>query len=212
MKSKALIATLLAGLIIASPLFGLSLQFAPGGGAVWAIGDEIEESDIGYNFSGAVEIEVWKGFDYGLRYYYSDVSTDIIASITSDTTPETFPADFIHHVFQLTNTWSPGWRWVDPYVRGAVGLYSWQQLDEDGNIFEVINPQDTAKTVELAATSFGISFGGGIKIWPTEFLGFRLGVDYDLIFSEDREKFGASDANENLLRVGGEVIFRIPLK
>jgi hypothetical protein len=212
MKSKALIATLLAGLIIASPLFGLSLKFAPGGGAVWVIGDEIEESDIGYNFSGAVEIEVWKGFDYGLRYYYSDVSTDIIASITSDTTPETFPADFIHHVFQLTNAWSPGWKWVDPYVRGAAGLYSWQQLDEDGNIFEVINPQDTAKTVELAATSFGISFGGGLRIWPTEFLGFRLGVDYDLIFSEDREKFGATDANENLLRVGGEVIFRIPLK
>jgi len=212
MKSKALIATLLAGLIIASPLFGLSLKFAPGGGAVWAIGEQIEESEIGYNFSGAVEIEVWKGFDYGLRYYYSKVGTTVPNTFNTDTAITSYDAKFIHHAFALTNAWSPGWKWVDPYVRGSVGLYAWKQLDEDGNIFEVINPQDTAKTVELAATSFGISFGGGIKIWPVKYVGFRLGADYDLIFSENRERFGSQDANENLLRIGVEAIFRLPIK
>lgn len=210
MRNKASIILLAAGFLGISPLFGLALKFAPGAGAVWAVGDEISESDIGYNVSGAIEVEVWKGFDYGFRYYYSNVSTNIINP--SDTFPAVLPADFTHHVFALTNTWSPGWRWVDPYVRGAVGLYSWQQLDEDGNIFEVINPQDTATTVELAATSFGISFGGGIKIWLIEYVGFRLGADYDLIFSENREKFGSQDANENLFRIGAEAIFRLPIK
>lgn len=212
MRTRLLASMLIAGLVGTSPVFGMSLKFAPAGGAVWTVGEEIESSNFGYNFGGAIEIEVWKGFDYGLRYYYSDVSTDIIASITSDTTPETFPADFTHHVFQLTNSWSPGWKWVDPYVRGSAGLYSWQQLDEDGNLFEhmIVNEADTTIN-ELKATSFGIGLGGGLRIWLTDFVGVRLGVDYDLIFSEDREKFGATDANENLLRVGAEIVFRIPL-
>jgi opacity protein-like surface antigen len=214
MRTRLLATAVIAGLLAVSPAFGLALKFAPGGGAVWAVGEEIEESNFGYNFGGTVEVEVWEGFDYGLRYYYSDVSANLHPILFEfDSFPPTLHPQFIHHVFQLTNAWSPGWKWVDPYVRGSAGLYSWQQLDEDGNLFEhmIVNEADTTVN-ELKATSFGIGLGGGLRIWPTEFLGFRLGVDYDLIFSEDREKFGATDANENLLRVGGEVIFRIPLK
>lgn len=212
MRTRLLVSMLIAGLMGTSPAFGMALKFAPAGGAVWAVGEEIEKSNFGYSFGGAVEIEVWKGFDYGFKYFYSDVNTLIPNPLASDSTPETLDAEFIHHVFQLTNSWSPGWKWVDPYVRGCAGLYSWRQLDGNGDPFEVINPEDTSTTVELSATSFGIGLGGGVRIWPTDWIGLRVGVDYDLIFSEDREKFGATDANENLLRVGGEVIFRIPLK
>lgn len=213
MRTRLLASMVIAGLMGTSPIFGMSLKFAPAGGAVWAVGEEIEESNFGYNFGGAVEVEVWKGFDYGLRYYYSDVETLIPNPLASDSTPETLDAEFIHHAFALTNAWSPGWKWVDPYVRGCAGLYSWRQLDANGDLYEFMVVQDADTTInELAAASFGIGIGGGLRIWPTEFLGFRLGVDYDLIFSEDREKFGATDANENLLRVGGEVIFRLPLK
>jgi len=212
MRTRLLATLVIAGLTGTSPIFGMSLKFAPAGGAVWAVGEEIESSDFGYNFGGTVEVEVWKGFDYGLRYYYSDVETLIPNPLASDSTPETLDAEFTHHVFQLTNAWSPGWKWVDPYVRGCAGLYSWQQLDADGDLYEFMVVQDADTTInEFAATSFGIGIGGGLRIWPTDWLGFRLGVDYDLIFSEDREKFGATDANENLLRVGAEVVFRIPL-
>lgn len=212
MKTRLLAIALTAGLLTVSPAFGLALKFAPGGGAVWATGDEIEASDIGVNFGGAIEAEVWKGFDYGIKYFYSTVSTDWINPAASDSTPATFPADFTHHAFQLTNSWSPGWRWVDPYVRGAAGLYLWRQLDEDGDIYEYINPEDSSIVNELSATSFGISLGGGVRIWPVEFVGLRLGLDYDLVFSENRTDFGTHDANDNLLRVGGEVVFRIPLQ
>jgi hypothetical protein len=212
MKTRFLAIALIAGLFAASPALGLALKFAPGAGAVWVTGDEIEASYIGYSFGGAVEAEVWKGFDYGIKYYYSKVSTDWINPAATDSTPATFPADFTHHAFGLTNSWSPGWKWIDPYVRGAAGLYLWQQLDEDGNIYEYINPEDSTAINELSATSFGISLGGGVRIWPVEFLGFRLGLDYDLIFSENRADFGTHDANDNLLRVGGELIFRVPLK
>jgi len=213
MRTRLLATLVIAGLMGTSPIFGMCLKFAPAGGAVWAVGEEIEESNFGYNFGGTIEIEIWKGFDYGLRYCYSDVETLIPNPLASDSTPETLDAEFIHHVFQLTNAWSPGWKWVDPYVRGCAGLYSWRQLDANGDLYEFMVVQDADTTInELAAASFGIGIGGGLRIWPTQVLGFRLGVDYDLIFSEGREKFGATDANENLLRVGGEVVFRIPLK
>jgi hypothetical protein len=218
MKKKAsILGLVILGLMIASPAFGLALKFAPGAGAVWAVGREIEESDIGYNFSGAVEIEVWKGFDYGFKYYYSEVPTTFTDSMLFDTAVTTVDATFRHQAFMLTNSWSPGWRWVDPYVRGSAGLYSWQQLDRNDDLFELVtvNPEDSTDTTsvtEFKATSFGVGLGGGLRIWPTDWIGLRLGVDYDLIFSENREKFGSQDANENLFRVGGEIVFRIPIK
>jgi len=213
MKTRTLVLLLAAELLSASPAFGLALKFAPAGGAAWVAGKQIEESETGYNLGGAIELEVWKGFDYGLRYYCSDVNTSIPNPLASDSTPANLDARFRHHAFMLTNSWSPGWRWVDPYVRGSAGLYFWQQLDENGDLYEYMTVQDSDTTVnELEATSFGVGLGGGLRIWPTDWLGLRLGVDYDLIFSEDKETFGPDDANESLLRAGGELIFRIPLK
>ncbi|MBN2380344.1 hypothetical protein JXM67_11150 [candidate division WOR-3 bacterium] len=216
MKKGLILAFLILGLT-ATPTFALSLKVAPAGGVTWALGSEIEESEIGFNAGGTVEIEVWKGFDYGLRYYYSQAPTVFTDSMLFDTLETTVSATFVHHVLQLTNTWSPGWKWVDPYVRGAAGFYLWQQQDDDGEIFDLVtvNPQDSTDTTsvfEYKGTNFGISLGGGVRIWPTDFLGFRLGVDYDLVFTENKGDFGAQDANENLLRIGGEIIFRFPIK
>jgi len=217
MMKKGLILGLVISGLVSTPMFALSLKVAPAGGITWALGEEIEESDLGFSAGGTVELEVWKGFDYGLRYYYSKAPTVFTDSMLFDTLETTVDATFAHHVFQLTNTWSPGWKMFDPYIRGAAGLYFWQQQDEDGELFEMINvnPEDNTDTTsiyEMKGTNFGISLGGGLRIWPTDFLGFRLGADFDLVFSENRGDFGSQDANENLLRVGADIVFRFPIK
>lgn len=214
MIKKTTLILIIAGLITATPLFGLSLTFAPAGGVDWTLGDRIDEGGLGYHAGGSIELEVWKGFDYGLRYFYSTTPAVVPNQFNTDTTLSSYNVEFVRHVFQLTNSWSPGWRWVDPYVRGSLGLYPWQELSADTLLQAIIIDSQTKDTTynELKATSFGVSVGTGVRIWPTQWLGLRVGVDYDLIFSEDRDKFGVDDANDNLLRVGGEVVFRVPLK
>jgi|GEM_PF-4958357 len=214
MKTRTYTAMLLiTGLLFSAPLFGFALKFAPAGGAVWVLGKQIDESKTGFVTGASLELEVWKGFDYGFRYLYSNVDVVMPNSFIADTAVKSVDAKLVHQSFALTNSWSPGWKWVDPYVRGAMGLYSWRLLDGEDSLFKhtIINKKDTTVN-ELKATSFGLSVGGGLRIWPTEWIGLRLGVDYDLIFSEDKKKFGETDANENLLRAGGEVIFRLGLR
>lgn len=214
MTKKMTLLLLAVGVMAESPLFGLALKFAPAGGVAWSVGDKMDQADLGFNAGGTIEMEIWKGFDYGFRYFYSNTPAVVPNQFNTDSSIISYDVQFVRHAFQLTNTWSPGWRWVDPYVRGSLGLYSWQELNADTLIQAMIINTQTKDTTyhELKATSFGLSVGGGVRIWPTQFLGFRLGVDYDLIFNENREKFGTDDANDNLLRLGGEIIFRVPLK
>jgi len=214
MKKTLSTLLLLAGFFSSTSVFGLALNFAPAGGVAWTLGKKVDEAGTGFNAGGSVEVEVWKGFDYGFRYLYSNVPSTVPNQFNGDTSVSSYDVTFLNNAFLLTNTWSPGWRWVDPYLRGSAGLYSWKENSGDTILkAEIINTTTKDTTYnDVKATSFGISLGGGIAVWPLEFLGIRLGVDYDMVFSEDKEKFGADDANENLLRVGGEVIFRFPLK
>ncbi len=205
MKNKTLLTSIAVLLMLyASPLFALSLRVGGGGGTLWTFGKEIDTSRPGYAFKGVLEAELWKGFSYGFRYSYSEAPA---------TVQDSLDVTFRHQSFQLTNTWSPGWRWVDPYLRGAAGINVWQERSGDTLVKSIIINSSTHDTTtnEVKGVNFGIGLGGGIEISPFDFVGLRLGADYDLIFSEDKEKFGSNDANENLLRVGGELVFRIPL-
>ncbi len=215
MKNKALLSFLTVLVMLgASPLFALSLRAGGGGGAQWVTGDRIDSTEMGYNFKGLLEAEIWRGFSYGFRYSYSSSPAFVPNDFNTDTSITSYNAEFIHQSFQLTNTWSPGWRWVDPYLRGAAGINVWQERSADTLAKSIIINASTHDTTtnEVKGVNFGIGLGGGIEIAPFDFVGLRLGVDYDLIFSEDKEKFGSNDANENLLRVGAELIFRIPIK
>lgn len=215
MKTKAMLAaTVVLFVAAATPVFCLNLNIGAGGGTLLATGKEIDKADPGYSFKGLLEAEIWNGFSYGVRYSYSNTPAEVVNNFNNDTTVASYNVNFAHHAFHLTNTWSPGWRWVDPYIRGAAGINIWEERLGDTLLKAVIINSSTKDTTinEVKAASFGIGLGGGISITPVDFLSLRLGVDYDIIFSENKEKFGSEDANENLLRVGGELVFRIPIK
>ena len=84
---------------------------------------------------------------------------------------------------------------IAPWAKAGVGMYMWSHLD-DGIGGDVVKNE---KNEEVKGTSFGFNIGVGANYLVTKNFEIGIGVDYNMFFPKDEDKFGEDFAAQGYL-------------
>ncbi len=84
---------------------------------------------------------------------------------------------------------------IAPWAKAGVGMYMWNHLD-DGIGGDVLK---TNKDEEFKGTSFGFNVGIGANYLVTKNFEIGLGVDYNMFFPKDEDKFDKDFAAQSYI-------------
>lgn len=86
---------------------------------------------------------------------------------------------------------------IAPWAKAGVGMYMWSHLD-DGIGGDVI-PAGANSNEDFKGTSFGFNVGIGANYLVTKNFEIGIGVDYNMFFPKDEDKFGEDFAAQSYL-------------
>lgn len=187
MKRYALVASCIIVLLLTE---SHALKIGGWSGVTRIIGDEISDSDVGYELGVGLSHTVVDGVDYELGFHY--------ARITANSTHT-----YVKKSFELSAVWYPRWSPLLPYAKGHLGFHNWQ-IENDGGV--VVYPETGE---EMKARSLGLGAGLGGRWHLNSRFTADISLSARLIFSQNGLKFGPTDGNEVYVETSVALWYRL---
>lgn len=113
----------------------------------------------------------------------------------------------INGIYNLLPQSENGSRFV-PYVMAGIGVFPWKFTMDGRSGDAMMSPVGID---EFSKTSFGWNTGAGLEVFLVRDLSLFAQVNYQYIYSEDKDKFGPDFGNQGLLQVGGGLSYYFQL-
>jgi opacity protein-like surface antigen len=98
---------------------------------------------------------------------------------------------------------------LNPFVTAGLGMYMWffSRNERTDKIFAGELIPGTAGDEELKATSFGFNLGGGVEYFAAEKLAVFGRLNYHMVMTKDKDKFGDDFGSHGFLTFGAGVTY-----